>query len=344
MKDIHEFDETNEIEEVNHYGLAKIKIMGNYIGPNITRSETGGFVDSYGNTYKKNYIRKTLMIEYTSKSDLRNRIKIKNFKEGNYGLWLERVPPYYIKGGELLGRYEGLKDSPDSVKGESENGYLNSEERIIDDFLWIQAGEKLVFPKDAEEFDEEESAEAEEAERRDREEDAREAEAEASSQAGSSSSSEDGSEEESESEDESESSGNSASTLSLPSLNCATPTGGGSPIVVQGATCMCAAGTAPGKLFVLSNQTVMADKKNVATIADGTPANFTPFGGCLPLTNVYGVPPCSLAVTGQWICADGGFMVNGTPVLTTSGTLMCAIGGVITIVEPGQAVHLTKKG
>ncbi len=331
MREIHEFDQGNEIEEINHYGLAKIKIMGNFIGPNIEKGEGGRFVDSFGNVYRKNYVNKTLTIEYTSESNLRNRIKIKNFKEGNYGLWLDRVPPYYIVDGQVLGRYERQKDSSEAVKGEAKNSYLNDEDRIIDDFLWIQAGEKIVFPGEAEEFDEEEAAAAEEAERRDTEEDARESEAESS-------------EEESNEENEEETAENNMpAPLNIPNLQVASPTGGGSPIVVQGAMCMCTGGTAPGTLSVLSNQIVKVDNMLAATIQDGTLANFTPFGGCLPLANVYGIPPCSLALTGQWICTDGGFFINGTPVLTVSGKLPCALGGMVTIVQPGQVKHLTKK-
>ncbi len=220
MREICEFDEKNEVEEVSYYGLAKIKIQENYIGPNIVKGEDNTFVDDYGNTYRKNYITKILIIEYTSKNNLRNRIYLKNFKEGNYGLWLERTPPYYIQEGNLLGRFERLKDSTDNVKGESKNEYLNDEERIINDFLWIQAGEKIVFPVEAEEFNEEENEQADEAVENDTKEDEKESEAESS-------------EEEENEENEEKSNSNMPSPLSIPALKVSSPNGGKRDLIMK---------------------------------------------------------------------------------------------------------------
>ena len=116
------------------------------------------------------------------------------------------------------------------------------------------------------------------------------------------------------------------------------------PVVVQEAMMMCAAGTAPMALQVLTNETVRINGFAIATIMDCVPmANIPPFGTCNILTAAAaGVPcPCIPAPVGPWTPGSVVETINGLPVLTMPATLQCGIGGAITIIEPGQTVKIS---
>ena len=116
------------------------------------------------------------------------------------------------------------------------------------------------------------------------------------------------------------------------------------PVVVQEALMMCAAGTAPMPLTVLTNETVRIDGLAIATIMDCVPmANIPPFGTCNILTAAaLGVPtPCVPAPVGPWTPGSEVQFINGLPVLTMPAMCQCGIGGVITITEPGQVVEVS---
>lgn len=76
--------------------------------------------------------------------------------------------------------------------------------------------------------------------------------------------------------------------------------------------------------------------------------NVTPFGLCMSLANpataaataaalgVLTPMPCVLALIPPWITGNPGVLVGTFPVLTHDAQLMCAFGGVIKILFPGQ--------
>jgi len=112
--------------------------------------------------------------------------------------------------------------------------------------------------------------------------------------------------------------------------------------VVEGAMVMCAAGAAPLPLSVTSNETVTIDGLPVATIMDYMPdVNMPNFGNCKLLTaEAAGVPmPCVMIPTAPWAPGSTVQTINGLPVLTMPAECVCGVGGVITIIEPGQVVE-----
>ncbi|MCI8573835.1 MAG: DUF4280 domain-containing protein [Oscillibacter sp.] len=118
--------------------------------------------------------------------------------------------------------------------------------------------------------------------------------------------------------------------------------------VVAGASCMCTMGMAPGQIQPTNQMSIRIGGKPAASIADAAPmTNITPCGMCVSMANpavaaataaalgVLTPQPCVPAPAGGWIC-PGKIQVGGKPVLTNDGQIMCAYGGAITIVNPGQ--------
>lgn len=116
------------------------------------------------------------------------------------------------------------------------------------------------------------------------------------------------------------------------------------PAVCMGAQLMCTSGVAPSVLTVTSNPIVSVNGMFVATIMDMAPvANIPPFGTCNVLTAAaLGVPtPCVPAPVGPWTPGSTIQSINGLKVLTQSDSLVCGIGGKISIVNPGQTIETT---
>ncbi|MEG0779415.1 MAG: DUF4280 domain-containing protein [Oscillospiraceae bacterium] len=116
--------------------------------------------------------------------------------------------------------------------------------------------------------------------------------------------------------------------------------------VVAGATILCSNGMAPGQLLAVSAITIGGAP--ALTIQDVTPiSNICPCGLCNSLANptvasataaalgVLTPMPCIPAPVGSWVCA-GTPLLGGTPGLSTDGTLLCAYGGSIKILDSGQ--------
>ena len=109
---------------------------------------------------------------------------------------------------------------------------------------------------------------------------------------------------------------------------------------------MCTFGTAPGNLTSTNNQTVLVEGKPALVMADATPANVTPFGMCVTLSNpavaaataaalgVLTPQPCIPVIAGAWI--GGKTLIGGKPCLNMESKCMCTYGGSISIVNPGQ--------
>ncbi|MDR1322131.1 MAG: DUF4280 domain-containing protein [Gracilibacteraceae bacterium] len=117
--------------------------------------------------------------------------------------------------------------------------------------------------------------------------------------------------------------------------------------VVSGATYVCSFGTAPGTLKA-AKAGVLAGGMPAATISDAVPlASVSPCGLCTTVSNplvasataaalgVLTPQPCIPAPVGTWIGGKGP-LISGTPGLSGEAKLLCAYGGSLTIVSPGQ--------
>jgi len=118
--------------------------------------------------------------------------------------------------------------------------------------------------------------------------------------------------------------------------------------VCAGALLQCSFGAAPATLAVLPATgvtTVVPD----ANIMDGEPVvNVAPFGMCMSMSNpavagataaamgVLTPMPCMPATSTPWAPGSPTVLIGGLPALNNASKLICAFGGVIQIVSPGQ--------
>ncbi|MFL9988755.1 DUF4280 domain-containing protein [Paraburkholderia sediminicola] len=124
--------------------------------------------------------------------------------------------------------------------------------------------------------------------------------------------------------------------------------------VCAGATLQCSFGAAPGVLNVLPTNRTLVGGVPAATLFDAIPiVNITPFAMCQSATNpaviaatsaalgVFTPMPCVPATPGPWI--PGGaptVLIGPAPALDAQCTLVCAWGGAIKVVQPGQTSTL----
>ncbi len=118
--------------------------------------------------------------------------------------------------------------------------------------------------------------------------------------------------------------------------------------VCGGASLQCSFGVAPSSLMVLpTNKTVTT--MPYANIMDNVPfLNIMPFGMCNSIANpavasataaalgVLTPMPCTPVIPAPWVPGCPTVLVANMPALNNSSKLMCAYGGVIQIVSPGQ--------
>lgn len=114
-------------------------------------------------------------------------------------------------------------------------------------------------------------------------------------------------------------------------------------IVCGGASLKCSFGTAPGTLMVLPTNRVLTSMP-IATIMDNAPlVNILPFAMCTAMSNpavaaALGAPmPCVPVTPAPWMPGSPTVLIANFPALNNSSKLMCAYGGVIEVVAPGQA-------
>ena len=110
-------------------------------------------------------------------------------------------------------------------------------------------------------------------------------------------------------------------------------------VIANQGLCMCTMGVTPTPITVTSNQTVFCHKQLAATIMDFAPiVNIKPFGVCATLTTAaLGVPtPCVPATVAPWITGSVLTSHQKFPALRDCDTLICAVGGVISITFAGQ--------
>lgn len=118
--------------------------------------------------------------------------------------------------------------------------------------------------------------------------------------------------------------------------------------VALGATLMCPFGLAPSTLVVLPSRTVLATTP-AANISDVAPvANIPPFGACTSMANptvaaataaalgVLTPMPCVPVPAGLWVPGVVKLLVQSMPAVDNTCKLMCAWGGVIQVLNPGQ--------
>ncbi len=120
-------------------------------------------------------------------------------------------------------------------------------------------------------------------------------------------------------------------------------------LVTNNAQIMCSFGTTPGNLIITPEGRTNASNMPGATIMDNVPMkNVLPFGMCITLSNpqvaaatsaalgVLTPQPCIPVTTAPWTPGSPTVMIGNKPALNNTCTLMCAWGGVITVVSPGQ--------
>lgn len=110
-------------------------------------------------------------------------------------------------------------------------------------------------------------------------------------------------------------------------------------VIANQGLCKCLLGDFPTPITVTSNQTVFCHKQLAATIMDFAPiVNIKPFGTCKTLTAAaLGVPtPCVPATVAPWITGSVLTSHQKMPALRDCDTLLCAVGGLISITFAGQ--------
>lgn len=126
------------------------------------------------------------------------------------------------------------------------------------------------------------------------------------------------------------------------------------PHVCNGAQLMCSFGTAPSAMVVTPEKMVLTSNQPAATIMDNIPMkNIMPFAMCVTPSNpqvaaataaaqgVLTPQPCiPVTAIGPWVAGAPTVLEGNIPTLDQKSTLMCAWGGVITVVFPGQTTEM----
>lgn len=119
--------------------------------------------------------------------------------------------------------------------------------------------------------------------------------------------------------------------------------------VCAGATLQCSFGIAPSTLVVLPQNRVLSGGPPAANVMDGKPfINVLPFGMCSSPANpavaaataaalgVLTPAPCVPVTPAPWVPGAPTVLIGNMPALDDSSKLMCAWGGVIQMVNPGE--------
>ena len=123
-------------------------------------------------------------------------------------------------------------------------------------------------------------------------------------------------------------------------------------LISTGATLQCSFGAAPAALNALPVNRVLAGAP-AATIMDHLPmVNVAPFGMCSCAANpmvaaataaalgVLTPMPCVPMTMAPWVPGSPTVLIGGQPALQDASKLMCAWGGVISVLAPAQFTTL----
>jgi Domain of unknown function (DUF4280) len=121
------------------------------------------------------------------------------------------------------------------------------------------------------------------------------------------------------------------------------------PLAIStGATMMCSFGVAPASLVVLPTTTIVSGTPTANNTAFAPVANVPPFGACSSLANptvaaataaalgVLTPMPCVPCTVAPWLPGPWKTINGGMPAVDQTCTLMCAWGGMIKVLSPGQ--------
>jgi hypothetical protein len=119
--------------------------------------------------------------------------------------------------------------------------------------------------------------------------------------------------------------------------------------VCMGAMLQCSFGAAPSSMVVLPTSRVLTQTPD-ANIMDNKPiVEVLPFGMCSSIANptvasataaalgVLTPMPCVPVLPAPWVPGAPTVLIANFPALDNNSKLMCAWGGVIQVVNPGQA-------
>lgn len=122
-------------------------------------------------------------------------------------------------------------------------------------------------------------------------------------------------------------------------------------LVANTATIQCSFGAAPGTLMITPDNAVLSGVMPLATIMDYVPMkNIMPFGVCSSMANpqvasataaalgVLTPMPCVPNTVAPWVPPIPTVIIKTFPVFDNTAKCMCAWGGVIQVVNPGQTV------
>jgi hypothetical protein len=122
--------------------------------------------------------------------------------------------------------------------------------------------------------------------------------------------------------------------------------------VTMGARMTCSFGVAPSALVVLPVNRTTSSGTPAANIMDhASIVNIPPFGMCTSMTNpmviaataaalgVLTPMPCIPVTVAPWVPGALTVLIGNMPALDNSSKCMCAWGGVISFVTPGQFTH-----
>ncbi|MEA4988138.1 MAG: DUF4280 domain-containing protein [Anaerovorax sp.] len=125
--------------------------------------------------------------------------------------------------------------------------------------------------------------------------------------------------------------------------------------VICGAQLICSFGCSIGSLMVIPQNRIFCEGQPMAAITDHAPmVNILPFGMCSSLGNpnvaaataaaqgVITPMPCIPLTLAPWSPGKLNLFFGNMPALTCESKLMCAYGGVISIVNPNQFTVILK--
>lgn len=270
-----------------------------------------------------------LFIEIKKEEGKTENLCITGFEEGDYGLWIEEKAPYFIESGNIVCSATGTKAPKSSVLALEENKFLQAEERIKDDFLWIYPGETIVFPNEEK---------SETRNNKNQEESVLSGVIGASGEGNTTTAKNNDSSDNQQNSNKSDKSQDSANDS-------------GQFYVCAGAELKCSFGDQTSKLEVVSGHNSKVCGNLIANVMDYQPlTNIMPFGKCQTTNNPQVASatrandghltpqPCVPNIPTPWTKVKADVKVGKQTALLEGSKLTCAYSGQIEIVDPGQSI------